>query len=131
MDVKSIKKQFPILDQEINGHPLVYLDSTATAQKPIQVIEAITHYYENDNANVHRGVHTLGSRATTKYEDAREKVRKFLNARSSAEIIFNRGTTAALNIVAHGYGKKHVSEGDEIVLTQMEHRSEEHTSELQ
>lgn len=123
MDVKSIKEQFPILNQEINGHPLVYLDSTATAQKPIQVIEAIKHYYENDNANVHRGVHTLGSRATTQYEDAREKVRKFINARSSAEVIFNRGTTSALNIVAHGYGRKHVSEGDEILLTEMEHHS--------
>jgi len=123
MDVKSIKEQFPILDQEINGHPLVYLDSTATAQKPIQVIEAIKHYYEYDNANVHRGVHTLGSRATTKYEDAREKVRQFINARSSAEVIFNRGTTSALNMVAHGYGRKHVSEGDEILLTEMEHHS--------
>lgn len=123
MDVKSIKKQFPILDQEINGHPLVYLDSTATAQKPIQVIEAIKEYYEWDNANVHRGVHTLGSRATTKYENAREKVRQFLNARSSAEIIFNRGTTAGLNMVATGYGRKHLSEGDEIVVTEMEHHS--------
>src|SRR5690625_5183165 len=123
MDVKSIKKQFPILDQEINGHPLVYLDSTATAQKPMQVIEALKNYYEKDNANVHRGVHTLGSRATTQYEDAREKVRQFIHARSSAEVIFTRGTTNALNMVAHGYGKRHLTKGDEIVLTEMEHHS--------
>ncbi|HLS36121.1 MAG TPA: cysteine desulfurase [Bacillota bacterium] len=123
MDVKSIKKQFPILDQEINGHPLVYLDSTATAQKPIQVIKALKNYYEKDNANVHRGVHTLGSRATTQYEDAREKVRQFIHARSSAEVIFTRGTTNALNMVAHGYGKRHLTKGDEIVLTEMEHHS--------
>lgn len=123
MDVESIKKHFPILQQEVNGHPLVYLDSTATSQKPTQVIEAMKYYYENDNSNVHRGVHTLGSRATSQYEEAREKVRRFLNARSSAEVIFNRGTTAALNMVAHGYARKHLVQGDEIVLTEMEHHS--------
>src|SRR5690625_8014958 len=106
MAVKSIKKQFPILDQEINGHPLVYLDSTATAQKPIQVIKGLKNYYEKDNANVHRGVHTLGSRATTQYEAAREKVRQCIHARSSAGVIFNRGTTNALNMGAHDYGKR-------------------------
>lgn len=123
MDVQSIREQFPILNQEVNGHPLVYLDSTATAQKPIQVIEAVNKYYREDNSNVHRGVHTLGSRATDQYEGAREKVRRFLNAKSSAEIIFNRGTTAALNIIAHSYGRANVSKGDEIVLTEMEHHS--------
>lgn len=123
MDVKSIREQFPILDQEVNGHPLVYLDSTATAQKPIAVIEAINQYYRKDNSNVHRGVHTLGTRATDQYEGAREKVRRFLNAKSSAEIIFTRGTTSALNIVAQSYGRAKVTEGDEIVLTEMEHHS--------
>ena len=123
MDVKAIREQFPVLDQEVNGHPLVYLDSTATAQKPVSVIEAVNKYYREDNSNVHRGVHTLGTRATDQYEGAREKVRRFINADSSAEIIFNRGTTAALNIVASSYGRAHLKQGDEIVLTPMEHHS--------
>ncbi|HLR74214.1 MAG TPA: cysteine desulfurase [Virgibacillus sp.] len=123
MDVIAIREQFPVLDQEVNGHPLVYLDSTATAQKPVSVIEAVNKYYREDNSNVHRGVHTLGTRATDQYEGAREKVRRFINADSSAEIIFNRGTTAALNIVASSYGRAHLKQGDEIVLTPMEHHS--------
>lgn len=123
MDVVEIRKQFPILDQTVNGHPLVYLDSSATSQKPIQVIEAINNYYRTTNSNVHRGVHTLGSRATDMYEGAREKVKNFLNATSSAEIIFTRGTTTALNLVAQSYGLANVSEGDEIVITPMEHHS--------
>ena len=89
----AIREQFPILNQNVNGHPLVYLDSAATSQKPRQVIEAVKSYYEWDNANVHRGVHTLGSRATDAYEGAREKLAKFINARSTKEIIFTRGTT--------------------------------------
>ncbi|GLC89752.1 cysteine desulfurase [Lysinibacillus piscis] len=120
---KNIKSYFPILNQEINGHPLVYLDSAATSQKPVQVIEALKHYYEFDNSNVHRGVHTLGNRATDKYEGAREKVRQFIHAKSTQEIIFTRGTTTALNTVAASYGRANVSEGDEIVITQMEHHS--------
>lgn len=123
MDVKAIKKEFPILDQEINGHPLVYLDSSATSQKPLKVIDAISDYYRQNNANVHRGVHTLGSRATDQYEGAREKVRRFINAKSSAEIIFNRGTTTAINTIADSYVRSHLKEGDEIVITQMEHHS--------
>ncbi len=119
----SIREQFPILNQNINGHPLVYLDNAATSQKPRQVIEAVKSYYEWDNANVHRGVHTLGSRATDAYEGAREKLAKFINARSTQEIIFTRGTTTALNIVASSYGPSVVGEGDEIVITQMEHHS--------
>jgi len=111
------------LDQEINGHPLVYLDNGATTQKPRAVIEAVKRYYERDNANVHRGVHTLGSRATDAYEGAREKVAKFLNAASTREIIFTRGTTAALNLVASGYARQTLREGDEIVITPMEHHS--------
>jgi len=120
---KDIKSYFPILDQQVNGHPLVYLDSAATSQKPSQVIEAIKHYYEFDNSNVHRGVHTLGNRATDKYEGARDKVRNFINAKSTEEIIFTRGTTTALNTVASSYGRANVGQGDEIVITQMEHHS--------
>lgn len=120
---KEIRKHFPILDQEINGHPLVYLDSAATSQKPRQVIEALNDYYTFDNANVHRGVHTLGNRATDHYEGAREKVRKFINAKSTQEVIFTRGTTTALNMVAQSYGRANVGEGDEIVITHMEHHS--------
>lgn len=120
---KDIRKHFPILDQEINGHPLVYLDSAATSQKPQQVIDALNDYYKWDNANVHRGVHTLGNRATDHYEGAREKVRKFINAKSTQEIIFMRGTTTALNTVAQSYGRANVGEGDEIVITHMEHHS--------
>lgn len=120
---KDIKSYFPILNQQVNGHPLVYLDSAATSQKPSQVIEAIKHYYEFDNSNVHRGVHTLGNRATDKYEGARDKVRNFINAKSTEEIIFTRGTTTALNTVASSYGRANVGQGDEIVITQMEHHS--------
>lgn len=119
----AIREQFPILKQEINGHPLVYLDSAATSQKPLAVIEALRHYYEYDNANVHRGVHTLGSRATDAYEGAREKVAKFIHAKSTKEIIFTRGTTTSLNMVASSYARSILSEGDEIVLTPMEHHS--------
>ncbi|MCG7345423.1 cysteine desulfurase [Sporosarcina sp. ACRSL] len=120
---KEIRNHFPILDQEINGHPLVYLDSAATSQKPRQVIDAISNYYLHDNSNVHRGVHTLGNRATDLYEGAREKVRKFINAKSTQEVIFTRGTTTALNTVAQSYGRANIGEGDEIVITHMEHHS--------
>ncbi|NGP46329.1 cysteine desulfurase [Bacillaceae bacterium SIJ1] len=123
MNVETIKKQFPILDQEVNGQPLVYLDSAATSQKPKQVIEAIDNYYQTVNSNVHRGVHTLGTYATDAYEGAREKVRNFIGASSTEEIIFTRGTTTALNIVAASYGGANLSTGDEIVLTPMEHHS--------
>lgn len=120
---QDIRNHFPILNQEINGHPLVYLDSAATSQKPQQVIDAISHYYTYDNSNVHRGVHTLGNRATEGYEGARDKVRRFLNAKSTEEIIFTRGTTTALNLVAQSYGYANVEAGDEIVISHMEHHS--------
>lgn len=120
---EELKKQFPILQQEVNGHPLVYLDSAASSQKPAVVIEALKHYYEWDNANVHRGVHTLGSRATDAYEGAREKVARFIGAARREEIIFTRGTTTALNLVASSYGAAAIGEGDEIVITPMEHHS--------
>lgn len=123
MDVKAIRQMFPILDQEVNGHPLVYLDSSATSQKPISVIEAVENYYRFDNANVHRGVHTLGSRATDQYEGAREKVRRFINAKSTGEIIFNRGTTTGINSVALSYARANLKPGNEILITPMEHHS--------
>jgi len=123
MDIKAIREQFPILNQEVNGHPLVYLDSSATAQKPVSVIEAINQYYRLTNSNVHRGVHTLGSKATDLYEGSREKVQKFINAKSSSEIIFNRGTTTGINMVAQSYGLQNVKKDDEIVITPMEHHS--------
>lgn len=120
---KEIKQRFPILNQEVNGHPLVYLDSAATSQKPDSVIAALKGYYEFDNSNVHRGVHTLGNRATEAYEGARQKVADFIHAASTQEIIFTRGTTTAINTVAQSYGRANVSEGDEIVITMMEHHS--------
>lgn len=123
MNAYEIKKLFPLLDQQVNGNPLVYLDSAATSQKPIQVIEKLDDYYRRYNSNVHRGVHTLGTMATDEYEGARDKVRGFLNATSMEEIIFTRGTTTALNIVAQSYGNENVGEGDEIVITPMEHHS--------
>ncbi|MBU5344821.1 cysteine desulfurase [Paenibacillus sp. LC231] len=121
--IASVREQFPILHQEINGHPLVYLDNAATSQKPQVVIDAIKRYYEWENSNVHRGVHTLGSRATDAYEGAREKVARFINAESSEQIIFTRGTTTALNLVASSYARSVCGPGDEIVLTEMEHHS--------
>jgi cysteine desulfurase/selenocysteine lyase len=123
MNIQDIRSQFPILDQEVNGNPLVYLDSSATSQKPIQVIETIDKYYREINSNVHRGVHTLGTRATDAYEGAREKVRKFINAKSIQEVIFTRGTTTSLNTVASSYAAANLKEGDEIVITYMEHHS--------
>ncbi|MDF1510907.1 cysteine desulfurase [Robertmurraya sp. DFI.2.37] len=123
MNVADVRSYFPILNQEVNGNPLVYLDSAATSQKPVQVIEALETYYREYNSNVHRGVHTLGTRATDGYEGAREKVRKFINAKSTQEVIFTRGTTTALNTVAASFGKANVQPGDEIVITYMEHHS--------
>lgn len=123
MDIQAIREQFPILDQEVNGYPLVYLDSSATSQKPISVIETVNKYYKENNANVHRGVHTLGTRATDQYEGARETVRDFINAKSTAEIIFTRGTTTSLNMVASSYGRANLQAGDEIIITPMEHHS--------
>ncbi|WP_079526944.1 cysteine desulfurase [Halobacillus hunanensis] len=123
MDIKAVRDAFPILHQEVNGHPLVYLDSSATSQKPVQVIDKISEYYRGYNSNVHRGVHTLGTHATDEYEGAREKVRKFIHANSTQEVIFTRGTTTAINTVAVSYGRENVGEGDEIVITPMEHHS--------
>jgi cysteine desulfurase / selenocysteine lyase len=121
-DVSRVRRDFPILDQEVHGHPLAYLDNAATTQKPWSVIETMDQYYRRDNANVHRGVHALAERATTAFEAARESVRRFINARSTREIVFLRGTTEAINLVASSFGQG-LHEGDEVILTAMEHHA--------
>lgn len=123
IDAQKIRKDFPILDQIVNDEPLVYLDNAATTQKPQAVLDTLTHYYHHDNANVHRGVHTLAERATANYEDAREKVRQFINAKETAEVLFTRGTTTSLNWVAQSFGDAFINEGDEIVISYMEHHA--------
>ena len=122
-DVQRVRDDFPILRQKVRGKPLVYLDNAATAQKPRAVLDALQHYYAADNANIHRGVHLLSERATQDYEDARAKVKGFLNAADDREIIFVRGATEAINLVAQTYGRKNVREGDEVLITAMEHHS--------
>ena len=122
-DVEAIRRDFPILSKEVYGKPLVYLDNGASAQKPRQVIDRITHAYENEYANVHRGLHFLSNAATDAYEASREAVRSFLNAQSSDEIVFTRSATESINLVAYGYGMQEIGEGDEIILTQAEHHS--------
>src|SRR5688572_28460801 len=111
-----LRNDFPILDQEVNGHPLVYFDSAASSQKPRQVIDAIVRYYEHDNANVHRGIHELSNRATGTYEAARERTAKFINARAAQEIVFTRGTTEGINLVAFTWALAHLKHGDKILL---------------
>ncbi|WP_265460095.1 cysteine desulfurase [Enterococcus sp. HY326] len=123
IDAQKIRQEFPILDQEVNDEPLVYLDNAATTQKPRAVLQSLNRYYERDNANVHRGVHTLAERATAEFEAARQKVQKFINANEAAEVLFTRGTTTSLNWVARSYGDAFVKEGDEIVISYMEHHS--------
>jgi cysteine desulfurase / selenocysteine lyase len=122
-DVGRVRADFPILRQQAHGHPLVYLDNAATSQKPKAVIDAIVNYYEGYNANIHRGVHYLSERATAEYEAARKIIQEFINAARPAEIIFVRGTTEAINLVAQTYGRANVSEGDEVLITAMEHHS--------
>jgi cysteine desulfurase/selenocysteine lyase len=122
-DVERIRKDFPILHQEVHGKPLVYLDNAATAQKPQAVIDALAGYYATDNANVHRGVHRLSERATEAYEGARGRIQRFLNAAHTREIIFVRGATEGINLVAQTYGRRAVGPGDEIVITALEHHS--------
>ncbi len=123
LDIASIRAQFPILDQEINGKPLVYLDNGASSQKPQRVIDAISHYYENDHSNVHRGAHTLSQRATNAFEAVRKQVQQFINAEHEHEIIYTRGTTEAINLVASSFGKVFIEEGDEVLISTMEHHS--------
>lgn len=122
-DINKIREDFPILGREVYGKPLVYLDNGATTQKPCSVVEAMTHEYYNVNANVHRGVHFLSQQATELHEQARETVRRFLNARSTAEIVFTRGTTESINLVATTFGDAILKEGDEVIVSEMEHHS--------
>ena len=122
-DVYTVRADFPILNQKIHGKPLVYLDSGATSQKPRSVIDAITHYYEHDNANVHRGVHTLSERATDAYEGARNRTARYLNAPDNSEVVFTRGTTESINLVAQAWGRSRLHSGDEVIISTMEHHS--------
>src|SRR5215470_3870469 len=123
LDVEKIRQDFPVLKQTIHGKPLVYLDSAATAQKPFAVIDAIRKFHEVDCANIHRGVHELSQRSTAAYEETRTKAKKFLNAKSRTELIFVRGTTEGVNLVATSWGRPYVNPGDEIIISAMEHHS--------
>jgi cysteine desulfurase/selenocysteine lyase len=123
LDVARIRKDFPILQQEIHGHPLVYLDSAATSQKPRAVIDRLVEYYETSNANILRGIHVLATRATEQHEASREKVARFLNAPNAADVVFTRNTTESINLVARAWGDANIGEGDEIILSVMEHHS--------
>ncbi|MCJ7719542.1 aminotransferase class V-fold PLP-dependent enzyme, partial [Candidatus Bathyarchaeota archaeon] len=119
----EVREDFPILKRKINGHPLIYFDNAATSQKPRQVIEAIKSFYENHNANVHRAVHTLSQESSELYENAHEEVAKFINAEGMEEIIFVRGTTEAINLVAYSWGFHNLGKDDEVVVSLMEHHS--------
>jgi len=123
LDVAELRGRFPALQQEVNGHPLVYLDNAATSQKPQAVLDVLDHYYDRDNANVHRGIHELSRRATEAYEDARAKVARYIHAAEPAEVVWTRGTTEAINLVANAWGADNVQAGDEILLSVMEHHS--------
>ncbi len=123
LDVARIRQDFPILDQTVNGKPLVYLDNAATSQKPRSVIDAVARYYETENSNIHRGVHTLSQMATDDYEAARSKVQRFINAADLEEIVFVRGTTEGINLVAQTFGRSNLQAGDEIIVSAMEHHS--------
>jgi cysteine desulfurase/selenocysteine lyase len=124
IDWASLRSDFPILNQRVHGQPLIYFDNAATTQKPRPVLDALRNYYERDNANVHRGIHELSNRATTAFEAARTRAAAYLNARSADEIIFTRGTTEAINLVAQSWGSKNIKSGDKILLTEMEHHSD-------
>jgi cysteine desulfurase/selenocysteine lyase len=123
LDPVALRRDFPILQQEINGHPLTYLDSASSSQKPSAVIDAVADYYREYNANVHRGIYTIGERATAAYERARATVARFINAPDSHEIVFTRNATEAINLVAYSWGRRNIARGDAIVLTEMEHHA--------
>src|SRR5438128_4695738 len=123
VDWKSLREDFPILREQAHGHPLIYFDSAATSQKPRAVIDALRNFYEHENANVHRWLHTLSSRATEAYEKARQRVAEYIGAATAEEIVFTRGTTESINLVAQAWGGKFIREGDVILLTVMEHHS--------
>lgn len=122
-NIDEIRGLFPVLHQEVHGRPLIYFDNAATTQKPKAVIEALSKYYEHDNSNIHRGAHTLADRATRYYEETREAVREFIHAKESAEVIFTKGTTESINLVAYTFGKKFIGKDDEIIISTMEHHS--------
>jgi cysteine desulfurase/selenocysteine lyase len=121
--IQKIREQFPVLHQQVNGKPLIYFDNAATNQKPTQVIKALTDYYQQDNANIHRGIHTLAERATKAYEATRHAMKAFINAKHVEEIIFTRGVTESINLVASSYGRKFLKEGDEVIISGLEHHS--------
>src|ERR1700712_3174312 len=123
LDVYAIREQFPVLGRMVKGKPLVYLDNAATSQKPQVVLDALMHYYTQQNANIHRGIHTLAEEATAAFEDTRNAVQSFINAGSREEIIFTRGATEGINLVAYTWGRKNIKAGDEILLSTMEHHS--------
>ncbi|HRZ92434.1 MAG TPA: cysteine desulfurase [Candidatus Paceibacterota bacterium] len=123
LDLESVRGDFPALDQQVHGHPLIYLDNAATSQKPRAVLEAMQRYYERDNSNVHRGIHELSNRATTGYEGARERAARFINAGRAEDIVFTRGTTEGINLAAQAWGRRRLGAGDVILLTEMEHHS--------
>ncbi len=122
-NVEKVRKDFPILARSVNGSPLIYLDSGASSQKPRQVIERVSDYYSREHANIHRGVHHLSQEATQAYEDAREIIRGFINARHSHEVLITKGTTDGINLVASSFGRKNLQPGDEVILSTMEHHS--------
>ncbi len=123
MDTQAIRQDFPILKRKVNNYPLIYFDNAATTQKPRQVIEAEVDFYENHNANIHRAVHTLSLEATDLYEKSRETITKFINAKESSEVVFVRGTTEAINLVAYSWGLSNLGKGDEVLVSLMEHHS--------
>jgi cysteine desulfurase / selenocysteine lyase len=123
LDITAIRQEFPILSREVKGRPLIYLDNAATSQKPKQVIEALVHYYSNQNANIHRGIHSLAEEATAAFELTRDAVKSFIGARFREEIIFTKGTTESINLVAYAWGRKNIQAGDEIIISTMEHHS--------
>ncbi|GAB3654526.1 cysteine desulfurase [Echinicola sediminis] len=123
LDIQTIRGQFPVLDQEVNGKPLIYMDNAATTQKPKVVLDALSAYYTQDNSNIHRGAHTLADRATRAYEKTRQMVRDFLNAAEEEEIIFTKGTTEGINLVASTFGRKFINKGDEVIISTLEHHS--------
>jgi len=123
LDVSRVREDFPILTRQVNGKRLVYLDNAATSQKPNQVIDALSHFYRTSNANIHRGIHTLAQEATKAYEDTRKAVARFLGGVDPHGVVFTRGTTESLNLLAYAWGRHHIGPGDEILLTEMEHHS--------
>lgn len=123
LDIEKIRAQFPILNQEVNGKPLIYFDNAATSQTAKRVVDSLIHFYEKDHANIHRGIHTLAERSTKGFEETRERVHQFINSAEADEIIFTKGTTESINLVAHSWGSEFLKEGDEILISQLEHHS--------